>query len=84
MKLLAFNQGFYNLFLAIEIALGIALMNGAHRAVGATLVIAGAASMVAASLVLLCSSPQKAAAAAKQGLFPLLGVAALALGLFGE
>lgn len=82
MKLLAFNQGFYNLFLALEVALGIALMNAERVAVGATLVFVGAGSMVAASLVLLLSSPEKAAAALKQGLFPLLGVAALALGLW--
>lgn len=83
MQLLAFNQGFYNLFLAAEIALGIVLMNVTHEAVGATLVFVGAGSMLAASLVLLFSSPEKAAAAVKQGLFPLLGIASLALGLFG-
>jgi len=83
MKLLAFNQGFYNLFLAIEIVLGLVLFAAGHLAVGATLIYVGAGSMIAASLVLLLSSPDKAAAALKQGLFPLLGVLALSVGQAG-
>jgi putative membrane protein len=80
-KLLAFNQGFYNLFLAIAVALGIVLYAAGQTAVGATLVLTGAGSMVAAALVLLLSSPDKASAALKQGLVPALGVLALAVGL---
>ncbi|MBY6060527.1 DUF1304 domain-containing protein [Microbacterium esteraromaticum] len=80
-KELAFNQGFYNLFLAVITMLGtVFFAAGAHR-VGATLVFTGTGSMVAASLVLLLSSPDKAGAALKQGVIPLLGVIALALGL---
>lgn len=78
---LAFNQGFYNLFLAIAVALGIILYAAGQTAVGATLVLTGAGSMAAAALVLLLSSPDKASAALKQGLAPALGVIALALGL---
>jgi putative membrane protein len=78
---LAFNQGFYNLFLAIEIALGIVLIATGTTAVGATLVFVGAGSMVAAALVLVISNPKMASAAAKQGALPLLGVIALAIGL---
>ena len=78
---MAFNQGFYNLFLAIAVALGIILYAAGHTAVGATLVLTGAGSMAAAALVLLLSSPDKASAALKQGLAPALGVIALALGL---
>ncbi|MBB5511753.1 hypothetical protein HD598_000440 [Neomicrococcus aestuarii] len=37
--------------------------------------------MVAAALVLLASSPDKASADIKQGLFPLLSVLALTFGL---
>ncbi|GAA4761684.1 DUF1304 domain-containing protein [Microbacterium gilvum] len=80
-KELAFNQGFYNLFLAIATALGIVLFVAGATTVGATLVFTGAGSMVAASLVLLLSSPDKAGAALKQGVVPALGVAALAIGL---
>ncbi len=80
-KELAFNQGFYNLFLAIAVALGIVLYATGSTTAGATLVFTGTGSMVAASLVLLFSSPDKAAAALKQGVIPALGVVALAVGL---
>ncbi|MGK9220243.1 MULTISPECIES: DUF1304 domain-containing protein [unclassified Microbacterium] len=78
---LAFNQGFYNLFLAIVAALGVVLFATGAAVVGATLVFTGVGSMLAASLVLLISSPDKAAAALKQGLVPALSVIALAIGL---
>lgn len=78
---LAFNQGFYNLFLAFSVALGIILVAAGQPAVGNTLVFTGAGSMVAASLVLLLSSPEKAAAALKQGVIPALGVISLILGI---
>jgi putative membrane protein len=80
-KELAFNQGFYNLFLAILVIVGIVLFALGARVAGATLVFAGAGSMAAAALVLLISSPDKAAAALKQGVVPALAVIALALGL---
>ena len=78
---LAFNQGFYNLFLAIAVFVGIAAFALGSDTVGATLVLVGAGSMLAASLVLLLSSPDKAAAAVKQGTLPALAVAALVVGL---
>ncbi|KAA9085299.1 DUF1304 domain-containing protein [Microbacterium radiodurans] len=80
-RALAFNQGFYNLFLAIAVFIGIAFVVAGSTAVGATLVFTGAGSMVAASLVLILSDPSKAAAALKQGVIPALGVIALAIGL---
>ncbi|WP_420123111.1 DUF1304 domain-containing protein [Nakamurella sp.] len=81
LRLMAFNQGFYNLFLAVAVLLGIVLYPAGQPAVGATLVLTGAGSMAAAAVVLLVSSPDKAAAAAKQGVLPALGVLALAAGL---
>lgn len=78
---IAFNQGFYNLFLAVAVFLGIVLHITGQPVVGSTLVFTGAGSMVAASLVLLLSSPDKASAALKQGVIPALGVIALAIGL---
>jgi putative membrane protein len=78
---LAFNQGFYNLFLALVTAGGIATLLAGETEVGATLVFTGAGSMVAAGLVLLLSSPDKARAALVQLVPPLLGVVALAVGL---
>ncbi|MDD7944844.1 DUF1304 domain-containing protein [Microbacterium sp. NE2HP2] len=80
-KALAFNQGFYNLFLAITVFIGIAFVIAGNVPVGAALVFTGAGSMVAASLVLILSDRSKASAALKQGVIPALGVIALALGL---
>lgn len=80
-KLLAFNQGFYNLFLAIVTVVGLIAVATGARAVGSALVFAGAGSMAAAAVVLLLSSPDKARAAFTQGVFPLIAVALLAIGL---
>jgi putative membrane protein len=80
-KLLAFNQGFYNLFLASVSGAGIAALEMGHTAVGATLVFAGVGSMAAAAIVLLLSSPDKARAALTQGTFPVIAVVLLAIGL---
>lgn len=78
---LAFNQGFYNLFLAIVVALGIVVHAVGHEAVGLTLVLTGVGSMLAASLVLLLSSPDKARAAVNHGVLPALAIALLVAGL---
>ena len=79
-KLLALNQGFYNLFLAIVSGIGIAAVARGHCAVGAALIFAGVGSMAAAAVVLLLSSPDKARAALTQGTFPLIAVVLLVLG----
>ena len=50
-KLLAFNQGFYNLFLAIVSGVGIAAMGMGHKSVGSALIFAGVGSMAAAAVV---------------------------------
>ena len=80
-RALAFNQGFYNLFLAVATSLGIVLLGAGRTTVGATLVLTGAGSMVAAGLVLLISSPTKARAALVQLGPPALAVVALVIGL---
>ena len=80
-KALAFNQGFYNLFLAIVTAVGIVFVAAGQLPVGAALVFAGAGSMAAAALVLLLSSPDKSSAALKQGVLPALAIIALVIGL---
>lgn len=80
-KMLAFNQGFYNLFLAIVTVVGVALMVLGHRSVGAALVLAGVCSMLAAAIVLLASSPDKARAAVSQGVFPLIATVLMVLSL---
>ena len=78
-KLLAFNQGFYNLFLAIVTAIGVVAICLGHTAVGAALAFAGVGSMLAAAAVLLASSPDKARAAVTQGAFPLVAVVLLVI-----
>lgn len=80
-KMLAFNQGFYNLFLAVVTLVGIAIVLLGHRSVGAALVLAGVGSMLAAAVVLIASSPDKARAAITQGAFPLIAVVLMALAL---
>lgn len=78
---LAFNQGFYNLFLAIVTGIGIGFVAADRDDVGAALVLAGVGSMLAAAVVLFLSSPDKRPAALKQGTLPLLAVVLLVLGL---
>jgi putative membrane protein len=80
-KLLAFNQGFYNLFLAIITTVGIVAVAIDCVAVGSALVFAGTGSMALAAVVLIVSSPDKARAAITQGTFPVLAIVLLALGL---
>ncbi len=77
----AFNQGFYNLFLAIAAILGIVVTAAGVPAVGLTLVLTGTGSMLTAALVLLLSSPDKRRAAVTQGFLPLLAVVATVIGL---
>ena len=71
---LAYNQGFYNLFLAIEVFVGAVALTVGHKAVGLTLISAGVASMLAAAIVLALKFPDKRGAALKQGLLPLLSI----------
>jgi putative membrane protein len=78
MKPWAFNQGFYNLFLAIGTAVGIATM-GATRDAGVALVVFGVGSMLAAAVVLITSSRDQLRGAVAQGTFPLLCLVSLAI-----
>lgn len=82
-KEMAFNQGFYNLFLAIIAAVGIALYF-VSPLVGIALVLAGVGAMLAAAVVLFVSSPDKRGAAYKQGTLPLLSVVAIVAGFLLE
>lgn len=80
-KSMAFNQGFYNLFLAIAAILGIILFAAGSTTVGATLVFVGTGSMIAAALVLLLSDRSKTRAALTQMAFAVIAVILLAIGL---
>lgn len=72
---LAFNQGFYNLFLAIGTAVGVVGVARDWEPQGTTLVVFGTLFMVGAALVLVIARPRMARAAAIQGVPPLLALA---------
>lgn len=80
---LAFNQGFYNLFLAVTVVVGIVLAGSGATAPGAALLFAGAGSMVAAGLVLLLSDRSKLRAALVQLTAPAIGLVLLLVALLG-
>jgi putative membrane protein len=69
---MAFNQGFYNLFLALMAIAGAILALTGGTDTGVALIVAGTASMSAAAVVLLVSDPTKRTAALKQLPLPLL------------
>jgi len=75
---LAFNQGWYNLFLALGTVAGLVLARSADpavRAAGIGVLLLATCSMVGAALVLVVSNPRMARAAALQGAAPLVTVA---------
>ena len=74
---LAFNQGFYNLFLAIVAAVGLVLLLQGHVGSGKALLFAGLGSMVLASLVLILSDRTKLRAALVQFTPPVIALAFL-------
>jgi putative membrane protein len=79
MKPLAYNQGFYNLFLAMGAFIGIgcvafAAEGSVQSAVGWTLVFSCCGSMLLAAVVLALSGKKYLRAAATQGAMPLLAV----------
>ncbi|MCF3960662.1 DUF1304 domain-containing protein [Streptomyces fuscigenes] len=76
---LAFNQGFYNLFLAVAAIAGAIVVFTGPETVGRTLTTTGTASMVLAALVLLLSDRTKVRAALVQALAPALSLIALLL-----
>ena len=77
---MAYNQGYYNAFLAGGIILGLVLLfTPATQQAGFALVVFAAASMVLAATVLITSSPKLARAAALQGAAPLIGIVLLVL-----
>ncbi len=75
---LAYNQGFYNLFLAIGAGTGVKLiaMSDSHDTIGWTLIVFACGSMLAASLVLISTGTSYARAATIQGGPALIAVVA--------
>ena len=79
----AFNQGFYNLFLALQALIGVVVSALGHVAIGAALILAGTGAMLVAAVVLALASAPHRSAAAKQGVFPLLAVTCTIVALLG-
>lgn len=75
----AFNQGFYNLFLALGALGGVVAVHTGHAAVGAAVALFACASMLGAAVVLAATDRRMARAAAVQGLTPLAALVAALL-----
>jgi len=71
-RLFAFNQGFYNLFLAVGTFAGLALVLVGHPGSGLLLVSWNCLFMLGAAIVLAASAPQMWRGALIQGATPLL------------
>ena len=72
---MAFNQGFYNLFLATGVVVGVVLMaGGSTDDAGAALVLSACASMVLASVVLAATPPRLRPAVYVQGVLPAVAI----------
>ena len=71
-RLLAFNQGFYNLFLGIGALAGLVLVVLGHSRAGLILVTWNCAFMLGAAVVLVLSAPGMRRGALVQGAAPLL------------
>jgi len=72
---MAYNQGFYNVFLALGAGAGLVMLASSNvQQAGAALSIFVLLSMLLAAVVLLFSNPKLARAAAFQGTAPLIGL----------
>jgi putative membrane protein len=80
-KPMAFNQGYYNAFLAVGALIGLILLTTNAQQAGYALIFLAAGSMVFAATVLITSSPKLARAAVLQGAAPLIGVVLLVVSL---
>jgi putative membrane protein len=79
---MAYNQGFYNVFLALGAGAGLVMLASSNvQQAGAALSIFVLLSMLLASVVLLFSNPKLARAAALQGVAPLIGLVFLIIAI---
>ena len=69
---MAFNQGFYNLFLALGILVGLALVAAGQVDAGRAIVLFACATMVGAGVVLLASNRRFLIGASIQAVPPLV------------
>jgi putative membrane protein len=75
----AYNQGFYNLFLAAEVLVGLGLVGAGNPAAGRALVLFGCGSMIAAGIVLVLHRRELLRAALLQAVPPIFAVLGIAL-----
>ncbi len=78
---MAYNQGFYNLFLALGVVVGLVLMWSGLRLPGMVLTLFVGVSMVLAAHVLVTSNRRMLRAALVQGAAPLVAVVCLVVAL---
>lgn len=78
-KPLAYNQGFYNLFLAVGAFVGIVFFGIGWHDPGLALVVFTMGSMVAAAVVLVTTGAGYVRAALIQGILPLAGLVLILL-----
>lgn len=78
---LAYNQGFYNLFLAIGAVVGLIFYGVGQHAAGLALIVFTTASMIAAAAVLVTTGRGYVRPAIIQGSLPLVGLVLLLVGL---
>ena len=76
---MAYNQGFYNLFLAVGAIAGLVLIAIGLTFAGRALVLFSTASMTAAAVVLTTTGPGYLRPALIQGTLPLIGFVLFAL-----
>ncbi len=81
LRVMAYNQGFYNLFLALGVVVGLLLLWSGLAVAGIALVLFACLCMVLAALVLLSSNRRMLRAALVQGAAPLAAVVLLAFAL---
>ena len=70
----AYNQGFYNLFLAAGVAIGVVLVAAGDPTTGRAITLFSCASMVAAGVVLVAHNPSFLRAAAIQAVPPAVAI----------
>ncbi|WP_375746249.1 DUF1304 domain-containing protein [Corallococcus interemptor] len=73
-KPMALNQGFYNLFLAVGVLVGVALVHTGAVAAGVAAVVFGCACMLLAAVVLVSSNRKFFTASLVQGALPALAI----------
>ncbi|NPC51630.1 DUF1304 domain-containing protein [Corallococcus sp. AB032C] len=73
-KPMALNQGFYNLFLAVGVLVGVALVHSGAVASGVAAVVFGCGCMLAAAVVLVSSNRKFLVASIVQGGLPALAI----------